>query len=163
MKDESTKECCPRFEPAPWEGKEHVWQGKTFIRKDIRQFFHMPLPWNMKRVINKMWDTVQGADAAPKNEDFLLLAYDPSPWRSELYMSVTKEIPGSRNVKISGTFITRVFDGPYNAVPEWIKDMDEYLESKNERSLKYYIHYTTCPKCAKKYGHNYAILFAQIK
>lgn len=25
-----------------------------------------------------------------------------------------------------------------------------------------YFHYTTCPKCAKKYGHNYVVLFTEV-
>jgi len=163
LSDEVKSECCPRFDPAPWEEKEHIWNEKPFIREDMRQFFHIPLPWIMGRKVKRMWEAAQNADAIPNNEDFLLLAYDPSPWRSELYMTVTKDVPGSRNVKISGTFITKVFDGPYNAVPKWIKKMEAYLESINEKSLRYYIHYTTCPKCAKKYGHNYAVVFAQIR
>jgi hypothetical protein len=33
-------------------------------------------------------------------------------------MTVTKEIPGAENVQLSGTFLSKVFDGPYNAVPK---------------------------------------------
>lgn len=29
-------------------------------------------------------------------------------------------------------------------------------------SEKYYFHYTSCPKCAKIYGHNYVVAFAKV-
>jgi NMD protein affecting ribosome stability and mRNA decay len=90
-----------------------------------------------------------------------MLAYDPSPWKSELYFTVMKNIPDMENVTLSGKYISKVFDGPYNAVPQWIAEFDEYLEKKNQKALKYYFHYAYCPKCAKKYGHNYVVAFAQ--
>ena len=78
-------------------------------------------------------------------------------------MAVEKEVPDANNVKLSGTFLTKVFDGPYNAVPKWIKQMDEYVAEKGRKTKKYYFHYTTCPKCAKIYGHNYVVAFAQVE
>lgn len=155
--------CYPKFNPDLWDEKTHNWKDKLFIKDSVRQFFHMPLPSSMEKSITRMWEKAQNAKADPKIEDFLLLAYDPSPWKSELYMTVTKEIPEAENVKLSGTFISKVFDGPYNAVPKWIKVMDKYVASKGKKIKKYYIYFTTCPKCAKIYGHNYAVAFAQIK
>lgn len=32
----------------------------------------------------------------------------------------------------------------------------------NKDEKDYYFYYTTCPKCAKKYGHNYIIAFVEI-
>jgi hypothetical protein len=78
-------------------------------------------------------------------------------------MTVTKEIPEAENVKLSGTYLSKVFDGPYNAVPKWIIEMEKYVSSKGEKTKKYFFYFTTCPKCAKKYGHNYSIAFAQVK
>ena len=109
-----------------------------------------------------MWETAKNAGAAPEIKDFLLLAYDPSPWKSELYMSVTKEVPGANNIKLSGTFATKVFDGPFNHIPKYLKEFEEYLKKINKTAKKYYFYYTTCPKCAKKYGHNYIVAFAEI-
>ncbi|MDD4358922.1 MAG: hypothetical protein PHY30_03860 [Candidatus Pacebacteria bacterium] len=92
----------------------------------------------------------------------MCLVYDPSAWKSEYYISVNKEVLGVENVRLSGTFLTKVFDGPYNDVPKWIKGMDEYLKNKGKQAKKYYFYYTTCPKCAKIYGHNYVVAFAEI-
>ncbi len=153
--------CCPKFDPAPWEEKEHVWKDKLFLYDEVRQIFHMPL--NIRKVISRMWNKVQKADASPDEKDFLLLAYDPSPWKSELYMFVTKEVPDAAMRKLSGTYLTKVFDGPYNAVPKWIRQMDKYVKSRKRKVRKYYFYYTTCPKCAKIYGHNYAVTFAEVE
>ena len=95
-------------------------------------------------------------------EDVLVLFADPSPFKSEIYLSVTGDVPSARNVKISGTFMSKVFDGPYNAIPKFIKQMNKCLANKNKKAKKYYVHYAYCPKCAKKYGHNHMILFAEI-
>lgn len=117
----------------------------------------------MGRIVTKMLGMIEEADASPPKDEFLMLAYDPSPWRSELYMSVTKEVPGARNVKLSGTFLSKVYDGPYNSVPKWMEDMDRFAASRGKKVLKQYFHYTTCPKCIKKYGHNYCVAFAQVE
>jgi hypothetical protein len=109
-----------------------------------------------------MFAKVSAAKAAAKPSETLVLAYDPSPWKSELYMTVTKPVPGAKNVALSGTFISRVFDGPYDAVPTWIKEMESWLASKGTSAKKYYFHYAYCPNCSKKYGHNYVIAFAQV-
>lgn len=158
---EEQKHCCPQFYPSLWDEKTHVWHDKLFLKDTVCQFMHMPL--NIKKVIARMWQAVQKAEAAPADADFLLLAYDPSPWKSELHMTITKEIPRGENVRLSGTFLTKVFDGPYNAAPQWIKAMERYVAGQGRKVRKYYFHFTYCPTCAKAYGHNYVIVFAELE
>ena len=126
----------------------------------VRQLFHMPL--NMGPVLSKMFKKMESAGASVPPEEILMLAYDPSPWKCEMYVNVTKEVPEFEAVRISGTFISKVFDGPYNSVPKWIKEMDVFLAGKGKQAKKYYFYYTTCPKCAKEYGHNYVVAFAEV-
>lgn len=152
--------CCPKFDPTLWDGKEHMWNEKLFVKGYVNQIFHIPL--NIGSVISKLYKKVEESKAQPPLKDFLMLAYDPSPWKSEIYVSVTHEVESLENVKLSGKYISKVFDGPFNAVPQWIKQFDEYLKEKNLTAKKYYFYYTTCPKCIKKYGHNYVVAFAQI-
>ena len=128
MNKKNPNQCCPKFDPKPWQEKTHLWENKLFIK-----------------------------------DTFLWLSYDPSPWKSEHYIAVTKQVPNAENVKLSGTFMSKVFDGPFNAVPKWIKEMEGYLTTKGKKAKKYYFYFTTCPKCAKKYGHNYVVTFAQIE
>jgi len=154
--------CCPRFDPALWDGKTVTWEKKLFVKKELPQFLHMPLPGTIGKMMTRSWAAIEAAGARPADQDFLWLSYDPSPWKAEHYIHVTKEVPGLENVTLSGTFTAKVFDGPYNAVPKWIKEMDSYLAAQDKKAQKYYFYYTTCPKCAKKYGHNYVVVFAQV-
>jgi len=158
-----SSECCQKFNPKPWDEKTHIWKNKLFIMETLPQFLHMPLPFMIGKMIQKQWKKAKDAGADPDIKDFLWLSYDPSPWKAEHYIYVTKRVPNAENVKLSGTFISKVFDGPYNAAPKWIKEMDTYLEKKEKKAKKYYFYYTTCPKCAKKFGHNYVVLFAKVK
>lgn len=154
------KECCPKFDPTGWENKTHTWENKLFIKKVIPQFLHMPLPWIFGSAISQMCGAAEKAGALMPNSMFL--SYDPSPWKAELFVDVSKEVPGQDNVRLSGNFITKVFDGPYQNVPKWIEETEKYLASINKKSLKYYFYYTSCPKCAQKWGHNYVVIFVQI-
>ncbi|MFC1780421.1 hydrolase [Patescibacteria group bacterium] len=154
-------QCCPEFQPERWNEKTHVWKDKLFIRDRVRQLFHIPL--NMGKVVKRMFDKIQKVNAAPNDEDFLMLAYDPTPWISEIHMTVTKEVPDAEMVKLSGTFISKVFDGPYSAVPKWAKEMESFIEKKNQKIKKMYFHFAYCPKCVKKYGKNYSIAFGEVE
>ena len=156
-------ECCPQFNPQKWDEKIFNWKGKYFIKETIPTFFHIPFPPMIGRKITKMWKMAEEAKKTPPNkEDVLVLFADPSLFKSEIYLSVTGDIPGAENVKLSGIFISKVFDGSYNAIPKFIKKMDKYLGQQNQKAKKYYIHYAYCPKCIKKYGHNHMILFAAV-
>jgi len=157
------KECCPKFDPQPWEGITHEWKDKLFLVDSIPQFMHIPLPGYYGKVITRMWNLAKKYEAAPEMKDFMLLSYDPSPWKSLMYLSLTKEIPEEKSVvRITGTFISKVFDGPFQNVPKYLKQTESFLKEQGKTAKKYYFYYTTCPKCAKKYGHNYIVVFAEI-
>jgi len=158
-----TNICCPEFNTARWDEKIQVWENKLFISDSIPEIFHIPFPKTFEKAVGTLWETAQEAKADPPADDFLLLCYDPSPWKNVLFLSVTKEVPLANNVKLSGTFISKVFDGPYSGVPKYIREMDDFLRGYSTRAKQYYFHYAYCPKCAKKYGHNYIVAFAEIE
>ena len=160
--NEPKAECCPEFDPVLWNNVEHKWKDRLFLKDSVPEVFHIPLPGTYGKAITRMWEKAEEAGAAPDRKDFLLLAYDPSPFKSELFMSITKEILGAENVRLSGTFISKVFDGPYNKVPSYIKEMNGYLASTRKVAKKYYFYFAYCPKCAKKYGHNYIVALAEV-
>ncbi len=160
MSKQNKEICCPKFDPSTYDGKTHVWKDKLFVMGKVMQIMHIPL--NFGSVITKMMKQIEAADAEVDDKDILILAYDPSPWSCELYIHVSKEIPSMNNVHLSGTYMSKVFDGPFQNVPNWIKEMDQYLETKDKKAKKYYFYYTTCPKCAQKYGHNYCVAFAEV-
>lgn len=161
--NQENKECCPKFNPEKWDWKTLNWDNKLFIKESIPTLFHIPWPPMIGKKITKMCNMAENSDAALSDkEDILVLFSDPSPFKSELYMSVSKQVPEAENVEISGTFEAKVFDWKYSAVPEFIKQMDDHLDKQNKKSKKYYVHYAYCPWCAKEFGHNYMILFAKI-
>lgn len=156
-------ECCPEFKPERWDGQALSWDSKKFIKDSIPTLFHVPFPPMIGKRITRMWKAIEGAGAAsPNKEDTLVLFRDLSAFRSEIYISVEKDVPGENNVTLSGSLMSGVFDGGYNSVPKFIHQMDERLVGAGKKAKDYYIHYAYCPQCAKKFGHNYMILFAEV-
>ncbi len=155
-------QCCPEFSPEPWQEKEIIWKDKSFIRETVPQFMHIPLPGTFSKAVGRIMKKIEDARAKPDMSNYIMLSAELSPWKGEIYITTTKEIPDAENVKLSGTYLTKVFDGPYNDVPKWIKEMASYLAKKGKTVKKYYFYYTACPKCAKKFGHNYVVTFAEV-
>ena len=155
--------CCPKFDPNIWDERTTIWEDKMFVTESVPQFLHMPLPGVYGKAITKMITAIEGANARTGDIEFLMLAQDPSPWRSNLYVNTTKEVLGLNNVKLSGKYLSKVFDGPYQDVPKYMKEMESYTAGKGEVAQDYYFYYTYCPKCSKKYGHNYIVVFAKLK
>lgn len=157
------QECCPKFEVEKWDKKTFTWKNKPFLQETISTFFHIPLPSSIGKKVTKMHALAQKSDVTiPDKSEALILFRDPTAFKSEIYYSVTKAVDGANNLVISGSFVARVFDGPYNSVPKFIKKMEIYLKERNQTAKDFYIHYAYCPKCAKEYGNNYMILFALI-
>jgi hypothetical protein len=151
--------CCPRFNPQPWDEKQVTWENRLFLKDRVRSFLHVPL--NFGRVMVRNMEKIVAADAlAPEP---LVLADENSLWGADVYIGVSKEVPGADMHRISGTFLTKVFEGPYKDVRKWIAAMDSFVKSRGEAAQKTYFFYTTCPKCAKYYGKNYTVLVAQIQ
>ena len=150
--------CCPRFDPEPWDEKEKNWEGELFLKDRVRSFFHIPL--NFGGVVVRNIEKIQKADALPEKP--LMLTDENSLWGSDIYISVGKDVPDAQMERISGTFETKVFEGPYKNCGKWAKEMTDYVKAKGKDIKKMYFSYTTCPKCAKYYGKNYVIIFAQV-
>lgn len=80
----------------------------------------------------------------------------------DVYLAVDKEIPAYTNTTLSGKFYSMVFDGSFKDTGKWIPEFEKITKSKRYNSKKSFMWYTTCPKCAKKYGHNYVVILAKI-
>ncbi len=76
---------------------------------------------------------------------------------------MTRPVDGAETVTLSGTFLTRVYEGPFRDAPKWCADMTAYVAAKGRTPKKMYLAYTTCPRCAKAYGKNYVVAFAQVE
>jgi len=160
MIDQSIKltGCCEPFNPEPWQDKQITWQDKVFVQDHVTSFLHIPL--NMGRVVTKNMQLIEKADAKAPQQ--LMLTDEKSLWGADIYIDVAKDVPGAQMTTLSGTFLTKVFEGPYQKVGQWAEEMKKYIADKNLPLKKMYFSYTTCPKCAEAYGKNYVVIFAQI-
>lgn len=150
--------CCEPFNPDPWKDKEIIWKDKIFVKDHITSFLHIPL--NMGKKVIKNMGLIEKVNAKAPQQ--LMLTDEKSLWGADIYIDVSKDVPGTQMAKISGTFLTKVFEGPYQNAGQWAVEMKEYVKSKGKELKKLYFSYTTCPRCAKVYGKNYVVLFAQI-
>ena len=150
--------CCPRFNPEPWQEKKITWEDKFFVKDRVKSIFHIPI--NFGRVMIRNMEKIQAADACPPEP--VVLSDENSLWGSDVYISVEKDIPNADMQKISGAFMTKVFEGPYKNARQWCRQMQDYVKDQGEQFKKMYYFYTTCPKCAKAYGKNYVVLLAEL-
>jgi len=153
------QECCPKFNPAPWDNKEFSWENKMFIKDKVFTLFYMPI--NFGSVMKRMSGKVENAGA--QVPDYICLSDHTSQWNMNLYLAVDKDIPGAENVTLSGKFVSKVYEGDFKDTGKWSKDFADYTKTKNLKIKKMYMWYTTCPKCAKKYGKNYVVIIGETK
>ena len=158
MNMEDSTQCCPRFEPEPWDDKIVTWEKKLFLRDRVVSFLHIPL--NFGAVMKRSMTSIEAAGATP--DEVVVLSDENSLWGADVYIAIAKDIPGARTTTLSGTFLTKVFEGPYRNMRNWVEDMKSFAKSKGKVLQKLYFFYTTCPKCSKKYGKNYVVILAQL-
>ncbi len=124
----------------------------------MRSIFHIPL--NFGQIVVKNMEKIKAADALTPEP--LMLSDEKSAWGTDVYIAIGKEVPGAEMTKISGTFLSKVFEGPFNNIGKWISEMKSYVKSQGKEIKKIYFFYTTCPKCAKFYGKNYVVILTEI-
>jgi hypothetical protein len=151
--------CCAEFDPIPWDGKVFEWKDKKFIKDNVFTIFYMPV--NFGGVMRKLDKKVSEANA--NIPDGMGLSDHTSKWNMDIYLAVDKEITDAQNTTMSGTFVSKVYEGPYSDTGKWQQDFTTWCNNQAHKTSKIYMWYTTCPKCAKKYGKNYVAIIAEIK
>jgi len=151
--------CCPRFVPEPWQEKEWHWENKLFLKDRVRCFFYMPLNFGKAMVRNTARIDQAGAFTP---EPPLVLSDHTSRWNMDLYIEVTKEIPNADHARLSGSFLSKVFEGPFKNTGQWCQQMADWVRSKGKTIKHEFMYYTTCPKCVKHYGKNYVVILAEV-
>ena len=158
MSVKNPDECCPRFDPKPWNEQEIHWEKKLFLKDHVTSFFHIPLNFAGKMVKNMA--RIEANNAQPEN--MIVLSDENSLWGADLYIEVNKAIPGSEMAELSGTFLSKVYEGSFSQMKNWIDDAKAFAGKKGHRIRKLFFYYTTCPKCSKKYGENYVVILMQV-
>jgi hypothetical protein len=150
--------CCPPFDPDLWQDQEITWKDKPFVKDHVTCLFHVPL--NIRSKVTKDVALIQAAHAevtAP-----LMLSDDKSPWGADIYIEVQRAVPGATMDALSGTFLTRVFEGPFRDAGKWAAQTRDFVAKQGRVLERLYFGYTTCPKCSKAYGKNYVVVFAKV-
>lgn len=150
--------CCPPFDPAEWDGQTFTFDKKPFLKFSTRSVLHIPLNMNSKM----MTIMAQVEEAGATSPDYLMLSDEVSPWKAEHYLAVTRPVPGAEMVELSGSYLAKVFEGPYKNMRNWYTELIEYVKSQGKTPVKTYFNYTMCPNCSKAYGHNYVVGFEQV-
>ena len=158
MENQQKDQCCPPFNPALWDEKILEWDNKKFIKDKVRTLFYVPM--NFGKVMKRMDKKVRKSGA--QMPDSICLSDHTSKWNMNVYLAVDREIQGAENVAFSGKFLSKVYEGDFKETGKWCKDFESYAKGRGFEIKKWYMWYTTCPKCAKKYGHNYVVVLAKI-
>ena len=119
--------CCKRFNPEPWQEKKITWEDKLFVKDRVRSIFHIPI--NFGKVMIRNMEKIQAADALPQEQ--VVLSDENSLWGADVYIAVEKDVPNADMQKVSGTFMTKVFEGPYKNARLWCQQMAEYVKEKD--------------------------------
>jgi len=151
--------CCAVPNVDALDKKEFEFKDKHFIRDHTRSFLYMPL--NMNKVMKRLNETAEKSGASMPATEAMILSRDLSPWKAEQLYAVTKPLEGANNVTLNGSFVTMVFEGPYQDAKKWYATLEEYVKRRGKKQKATYMFYTTCPKCAKHYGKNYTIALTQ--
>ena len=161
MKTQSEKDaiCCPKFDPALYDEKILVWENKLFVKGRVCTIFYMPL--NYGGAIRRLTGHI--AKGKGVILDYMMLSDHTSKWNMNIYIAVDKEVKGVENEKFSGKYFCKVFEGSFKKTGKWCKEFEQVATAKGYKFQKLLMWYTTCPKCAKKYGKNYVAILAEVE
>jgi hypothetical protein len=113
--------------------------------------FHVPL--NMGSMFTHTWNAIKQAHA--DNGQFLVMSHDQSAWHAEHLFAVTKDVPHADMVRLSGDFLTKVFEGPFSDARKWCAAIEQFARrAAARRSLLLH----DAPALRKHYGKNYVCI-----
>lgn len=155
----NTTGCCPKFNPVGWDNRPLHFEDKKFVRALTKSAMHVPL--NMGSVFTRVQTHIEESGAYDP-EQMIVLSRDLSAWEAEHLFAVTREVEDEEMTTLSGDFITRVFEGPYQKAKDWVHDMEVTARANGKEPKAVYMFYTTCPRCAKAYGENYVVGIVEV-
>lgn len=158
--DRNETGCCAVPNIAEWDEREINFHSKAFLRMHTKSFLYMPL--NMSKIMTALQRSASDPEVELPAEQAITLSRDLSPWKAEHLYAVSKPVADADNVTLDGTFLVKVFKGPYQDIKTWHQSMQEFVASRGKTIKESYFFYTTCPKCAKHYGKNYVIGLAKV-
>lgn len=152
--------CCPVFHPEFYDNNVFDLGEYKFIKDSTLSFLHIPL--NMDRVFIRSILAIDQSKQA-YNDRNLILSRDTGPFKSNHYFLTKGDVEGYTTEKIEGHYFAKVYDGKFKDIEYWLKDFRLRMTNLDQTLNEIFVFYTTCPICAKIYGHNYVVLFGKIK
>jgi effector-binding domain-containing protein len=151
-------ECCPQINLSLWENRMLDWNDKRFVKEKVFTLFYMPLNFGsvMKRIMKRL------EESGATSQEMLCLSDHTSKWNMDIYIDVDKEVKGAENVVLKGKYFSKVYEGDFKNTEKWCDDYKRYIKEKGMAVKKWFMWYTTCPKCAKKYGKNYVAIICEV-
>ncbi|MEK7096634.1 MAG: hydrolase [Patescibacteria group bacterium] len=153
------KKCnCKELKKSDWDEKEFIWKNKVFYKTKYKEFMHIPL--NFGKVITKAFKEIE------KNKietDGFTLSGEENVFSSSLMIPLKTKSDKLPTETMSGSFMTKLFEGQYKDAGDWAKEMTNYVHGKQKEVAKLWFWYAICPKCAKKMGKVQTVIFAETK
>jgi hypothetical protein len=93
---------------------------------------------------------------------------DPAQWDGRLFEWNDKRflkdhVRALFHVPINmATVLTKTFEGPYRDMGKWSRSMDAFVAAKGYVTKGHLFYYATCPSCAKHFGKNHVVIFAEL-
>ena len=88
MSTSESVECCPKFNPEPWEEKTISWEKKRFVKDRVTSFLHIPL--NFSAVMNSNMPAIVAAGACSEN---IIGLADELARGADVYIQATEDVP----------------------------------------------------------------------
>ena len=130
--------------------------GRTNFRQGPGRVF-LSLPLNFDRVMVRDMTMIQAAGAFADTPIFVQRKFAVGL----IFISPSPKISRRPTWSDPGTFMTKVFEGPYR-IPRWIKEIKRFVRTKGRQVKKLYMFYTTCPKSRISTGKIISVLVAEV-
>ena len=118
--------CCPKFDPKPWEKRFVSFDDQYFMKVKVRTFKHVPL--NFGSVMTKAQKQIEASGAKVVNN--IALSNHVSRWTMEVYIAIDKEVAELKPIRLSGKFLSNVYEGPFKDTAIWCKDFERLAKEK---------------------------------
>lgn len=150
---------CPRFEPSGRDGRHLRFDDAPIAHATTRSLLHVPP--DMGRIFARAPAAIEAADA-PDRDDGPVPSRALSATRGEHLSPVTHDLPGEEMTRLTGTFPTRAFAGPYRKAKDWAHDMEVATRVDGDAPGRAFVSHATCPRCAHAHGENDVVDFVEI-
>lgn len=152
--------CCKDIDISKWRLKKLVWKRKPFYVVKYGSFFHIPI--GIGKAMVKGMETVSKKYSTPYPE--LWLSKETGLFSAKMMFAVDNASTSDPDIEeLTGTFVTRGFQGPYKSMGNFIRVFIEQVRQKyGKKPSELYFWYANCPKCAKKQGGPKIVIFGRI-